>query len=178
VPPAPRSCINQRVFNIQIMAWGRDVSHWRRRLFLFLLQCSIHFDLPWLFMYARLTKAKAFSVWVKGDVTVGVGDPGSCVCVCVWVNGQILKYTSISFTCIHLYLSSLFFIFYILYFIFYSHVFSLLVLLLLRQISPWGLIKYLSIYLSLYLKGMVAREPSAHKACKHVTLPVYQRAHA
>jgi len=36
-----------------------------------------------------------------------------------------------------------------LYFIFYSRVFSLLVLLLLRQISPWGLIKYLSIYLIL-----------------------------
>jgi len=33
----------------------------------------------------------------------------------------------------------------ILYFIFYSCVFSLLVLLLLRQISPWGLIKYISI---------------------------------
>jgi len=35
-----------------------------------------------------------------------------------------------------------------LYFIFNSCVFSLLVLLLWRQISPWGLIKYISIYLS------------------------------
>jgi len=50
-------------------------------------------------------------------------------------------YTSISFIPV----------FYILCFVFYSCVFGLLVLLLFRQISPWGLIKYLSIYLSIYI---------------------------
>jgi len=53
-------------------------------------------------------------------------------------------YFILYFTCIHLYLSSLFFIL-----IFYSRVFSLLVLLLWRQISPWGLINYISIYLNI-----------------------------
>lgn len=42
---APRSCISQRVFNIQIMPWVHDVSHSRRQLFLFLLHCNIHFEL-------------------------------------------------------------------------------------------------------------------------------------
>jgi len=40
--------------------------------------------------------------------------------------------------------------FFLLLFFFFSCVFSLLVLLLLRQISPWGLIKYISIYLSIF----------------------------
>jgi len=49
-------------------------------------------------------------------------------------------------------------VFYILFFIL---VFSLLVLLLLRQISPWGLIKYLSSYLD-------PNEPREHQLCSEV----------
>jgi len=48
-----------------------------------------------------------------------------------------------------------------LYFIFYSCVFSLLVLLLLRQISPCGLIRYISIYLSIYLSSSLASSSSS-----------------
>jgi len=64
-------------------------------------------------------------------------------------------YTSISFIPV----------FYVIfYFIFYSCVFSLLELLLWRQISPWGLIKYISISLSWHYKHSCWRDVTRRRA--------------
>lgn len=92
------------------MPWVQDVSHSRRQLFLFLLQCSIHFELACDFYSCMQTKAKALAAmclyeWkqtltkrrghcclccTSGNEQNRVrglsGDPGSCkpnVCVCV-----------------------------------------------------------------------------------------------
>jgi len=65
-----------------------------------------------------------------------------CIYIFYFILYFVYLYTSISF------IPVFYILFYILFFIL---VFSLLVLLLLRQISPWGLIKYISIYLFLPL---------------------------
>jgi len=62
------------------------------------------------------------------------------VCVCVYIHIYTLFYILL----VYIYIFHPCF----LYFTFYSRVFSLLVLLLWRQISPWGFLKYISIYLS------------------------------
>jgi len=78
---------------------------------------------------------------------------------CIYTYIYFILYFTLYTSCIHLYLSLVYiYIFHpcILFFIFYSRVFSLLVLLLWRKISPWGLIKYISIYLSMEPHGTLS----------------------
>jgi len=74
-----------------------------------------------------------------------------CVCVCmcvVYVHIYFVLYFTL-YTSISFHPCFLYFVFFL-----YSCVFGLLVLLLFRQISPWGLIKYISIYLSIFLETL------------------------